>query len=39
MDIVTRTDRGSGKEIDVYKCSFCGLEINDPRPNPQIKRD
>lgn len=34
----TRYDRGSGQQVDVYRCVYCGSEMREYRPNRQIVR-
>ena len=38
MTFIRTTDRASGRQVEVFKCSFCGLIYQDPRPNPQTQR-
>ena len=39
MFFTRTTDRASGMEEQVFKCSFCGLTYQESRPNTQIQRD
>jgi DNA-directed RNA polymerase subunit RPC12/RpoP len=34
----SRSDRGSGQQVDVYSCIYCGAEMREYRPNRQIGR-
>ncbi len=32
------TDRGTGRQAEVYRCHFCGFEVRERRPKREIGR-
>ena len=34
----SRSDRGSGLQVDTYRCTYCGCEMREYRPNRQMGR-
>jgi DNA-directed RNA polymerase subunit RPC12/RpoP len=38
LAFMPRVDRASGQTLDIYRCTFCGTEMRDPRPKKQIGR-
>lgn len=38
LAFVSRSDRVSGQQMDVYRCIYCGVEMREYRPNRQIGR-
>ncbi|HVX02191.1 MAG TPA: hypothetical protein VHA09_03480 [Nitrososphaera sp.] len=39
LAFATRFDRGSGQQVDTYRCVYCGSEMHEYRPKRQIARN
>jgi hypothetical protein len=38
LSYLSTTERASGNQIVRYRCTYCGLEFKEYRPNHQITR-